>query len=147
MKVKDCMCTDACICTPESSVCDCAKIMNDNHIGCIPVCNSEDKVVGIITDRDIVLRCVACGKDPQNTKLSEVMTCNDICCCNPEQDICDAENDMCKSQIRRIPVVDENNKIVGMLSLGDLAKNQNVSKEEIGQTIENICCNDKKHCC
>ena len=138
MKVKDCMCGDICVCTPDNSVCDCAKVMNDNHIGCVPVCDLDDKVVGLITDRDIVLRCIANGKDPKNTKISEVMTCN-ICCCKPEQDIEDAEKDMSQIQIRRVPVVDENSKIIGIISLGDLAKNKNVSKEEVGETVENIC--------
>ena len=66
------------------------------------------------------------------------MTTN-VCCCKPEQDVCDAEQDMCETQVRRIPVVDNNNKIIGMLSLGDLAKNNNVSKEDVGKTVEGIC--------
>ena len=138
MKVKDCMCGDICICTPDNSVCDCSKLMNEKHIGCVPVCDLENNIVGLVTDRDIVLRCIACDKDPKNTKLSEIMTCN-ICCCKPEQDILDVEDEMCKTQVRRIPVVDDNNKIVGILSLGDLAKNKNISEESVGKTIEGIC--------
>ena len=134
MKVQDCMCG----CSPENTVCDCSKLMNDRHVGCIPVCDAENKVVGLVTDRDIILRCIASGKDPKNTKINEIMTKN-VCCCNPEQDVCDAEQDMCETQVRRIPVVDNNNKIIGMLSLGDLAKNKNVSKEDVGKTVEGIC--------
>lgn len=141
MKVKDCMCGDICVCTPDNSVCDCAKIMSENHIGCIPVCNIANNVVGIITDRDIVLRCIANEKDIHSTKVGEIMS-NNICCCKPEQDIKEAEKEMCETQIRRIPVINDNNEVIGMLSLGDLAKNKNVTKEEVGQTVENICdCN------
>ena len=128
MKVQDCMCGDICVCSPENTVCDCSKLMND----------AENKVVGLVTDRDIILRCIASGKDPKNTKINEIMTKN-VCCCKPEQDVCDAEQDMCETQVRRIPVVDNNNKIIGMLSLGDLAKNKNVSKEDVGKTVEGIC--------
>ena len=138
MKVQDCMCGDICVCSPENTVCDCSKLMNNRHVGCVPVCDAENKVVGLVTDRDIILRCIACDKDPKNTKISEIMTTN-VCCCKPEQDVCDAEQDMCETQVRRIPVVDNNNKIIGMLSLGDLAKNNNVSKEDVGKTVEGIC--------
>lgn len=142
MKVKECMCGDICYCTPDTKISDVAKMMNEKHIGCIPVCNNDNCVVGILTDRDIILRSVACGKDACNTNVSDIMTCNATCCdCN--EDIGAVTKSMSQTGIRRIPVT-ENGKLVGMLTLGDLAKHHNISCECVGITFENICkCNNK----
>ena len=143
MKVKDCMCNEVCCATPNSTVQECATMMCNKHIGCVPVCDNTQNVVGLITDRDIILRCVACNKDPQNTPISEIMTCNP-CCCTPEVDVSEAEKLMSENQVKRIPVV-ENNKIVGILSLGDLAQNQDISNQKVATTFENICNCGKKN--
>ena len=142
MKVNECMCQDVCFVKPDCKVYDAARIMCENHIGCIPVCDDNKSVVGILTDRDIVLRTVACNKDSKNTPVSDIMTTN-VCTCGCDQDVCDAENTMSKYQIRRIPVVDSNNKMVGILTMGDLAHNQKqLGSEKVCSTIENICnCN------
>lgn len=141
MKVKDCMCNQVCYCTPNTTINEVARKMNENHIGCIPVCDNNNCVVGIVTDRDIILRAVACNKD-NNTAVSEIMTCNASCCdCN--SDLKDASKLMGEQQIRRIPVT-ENGKLVGILTLGDIARNQQISNEFVGKTAECICgCNDK----
>ena len=142
MKVKDCMCDDVCCVKPETKITEVAKLMSENHIGCIPVCNDEKCVVGILTDRDIILRTVACDKSASNTKVSDVMTCNTKCCdCNT--DIAEASKIMGQEQVRRIPVT-ENGKLVGILTLGDMARNQQINNEFVGKTAECICgCNDK----
>ena len=137
MKVKDCMCNKVAYVDPRCSVEQCAKIMNENHIGCLPVCDNTKKVVGLVTDRDILLRTVGCGKDAKTTPVGDIMTAN-VFSCNPEQDINTAQKVMAENQIRRLPVI-ENNKIVGILTLGDLAKNLNVSTEGVATTLENIC--------
>ena len=80
MNVKDCMSTNVCYCTPDSYIKEAAKLMCDNHVGCIPVCNDDKCIVGVITDRDVILRSIACGKDVNNTKVSDIMTCNPCCC-------------------------------------------------------------------
>lgn len=140
MDVKECMSTKVCFCTPNSSVKDAAKLMCDNHVGCIPVCNDDNCIVGVITDRDVILRSIACDKNVENTKVTDIMTCNP-CCCSPETSVDEAQNLMSNLQIRRIPVIDNNNKIVGILSLGDLAHHgKNVGEDEICNTLENICC-------
>ena len=142
MKVKDCMCHEVAYVNPDCSVEDCAKLMCNNHIGCIPVCNTEKQVVGLVTDRDILLRTVGCGKDIKNTPVSDIMTCK-VCCCEPDIDISEAEKIMSENQIRRLPVVD-NNKVIGIITLGDLATNKEVNTEEVCATLENICgCNTK----
>ena len=140
MKAKECMCENVCYCTPETTISDVAKIMNEYKVGCVPVCDNQNCVVGILTDRDIILRSVACGKDANTTHVSEIMTCNTTCCdCN--DDIGSITECMGKTGVRRIPVT-EKGKLVGMLTIGDLAKHQNVSQECVGNTLENICnCN------
>lgn len=143
MKVKDCMCDSVNTVKPDTTVNDCAKIMCENHIGCVPVCDCENKVVGIVTDRDILLRNVACDKDAKNTKISDIMTTN-VKCCDCNADVKEAEKLMANEQIRRIPIVD-NNKIVGILTLGDLAANENIHAEDLCNTIEGICGYNKKN--
>ena len=142
MKIKECMCNDVCYCMLDTKVFDVAKMMNEKHVGCIPVCNADNCVVGILTDRDIILRSVACGKDANTTNVSEIMTCNTVCCdCN--DDISNATKTMGQTGIRRIPVT-ENGKLVGILTLGDFAKHENISCECVGNTFEHICnCTNK----
>jgi len=138
MKVKDCMCHDICYVKPNTSIYDVTKIMSSNHIGCLPVCDDNARVVGLVTDRDITLRCVACDKDAKQTPVSEIMSCN-VCCCETEDELYQAETKMAQNQIRRLPVT-ENGKVVGILTLGDLAKyNEEIGSEIIASTFENIC--------
>jgi len=113
----------------------------------MPVCDTNNNVVGIITDRDITLRCVACDKDVNSTPISDIMTTS-VCCCGCDTDVQEATKLMSDMQVRRIPVLD-NNKIVGMLTLGDLANSRSVSAKEVSDTVENICkCgrNSKNNC-
>ena len=127
MKVKDCMCNEVCCVSPNSTIKDCAKLMMDNHIGCVPICDDSQKVVGVVTDRDIILRTIACDKDVKTTPVSDIMSCN-VCCCTPNTDI-----------------NEDNNKIVGILTLGDLAANENVNTQELCNTLENICGDNTKN--
>ena len=138
MKVKDCMCGEVCCVKPDTKVYEIAKLMGQNHIGCVPVCDDKNCLVGIITDRDIILRSIANDKDVKSTKASEIMTTN-VCTCNENEDICNAENKMAQNQIRRIPVVD-NNKVIGILTLGDLAHyNEKTGENNFCNTVEDIC--------
>ena len=127
MKVKECMCSNICYCSPDTKVSDVAKMMNENNVGCIPVCNSDNCVVGILTDRDIILRSIACDKDVKHTTVSDIMTCNTTCC-DSNDDIGNVTKTMGQIGIRRVPVT-ENGKLVGMLTIGDFAKQQNISCE------------------
>lgn len=138
MKVKDCMCGEVCCVKPDTKVYEIAKLMGQNHIGCVPVCDDKNCLVGIITDRDIILRSIANDKDVKSTNASEIMTTN-VCTCNENDDICNAENKMAQNQIRRIPVVD-NNKVIGILTLGDLAHyNEETGEDNFCNTVEDIC--------
>ncbi len=139
MKVKECMCSEVACVNPNSKISDVAKLMLNKHVGCIPVCDNN-KVVGLVTDRDLILRSLACEKDIKQTPVSEVMTTK-VFNVSPDADISEARKIMCDCQVRRVPVV-ENDVIVGIITVGDLANNQNVTSEEISETVEGICkCN------
>lgn len=142
MKVKDCMCNDVWCVNPQTSIKDVAKLMSENHVGCIPVCDNNNCICGIVTDRDILLRAVACEKDTKSCPVSDIMTTN-VCTCTENEDMKTAESKMSEYQIRRLPVCDTNNKVIGILTIGDLANNtQKIGTEEVCKTIENICnCN------
>lgn len=146
MKVRECMCDDVCCVKPDTNLNQVAKLMSQKHVGCIPVCDENNCICGIVTDRDILLRAVACEKDTKNCPVSDVMTCN-VCTCTEDDDMTNAESKMAQNQIRRLPVCDKNNKIVGILTLGDLAQNdRELGRQEVCNTIENICnCEGQKN--
>lgn len=145
MKVKDCMCNSVVWLNPNSTVSQCARLMDEQHIGSVPVCDQNQNVVGFVTDRDILLRAIACNKDINNTKLSEIMS-TDVCCCNPNTDVEKATELMSENQVRRIPVIDKN-KIVGILTLTDLCKSEQVSDFKFATTYDNICNYNRKNNC
>lgn len=146
MKVKECMCNDVCCVKPETKIQEVAKLMSENHIGCIPVCDENQCICGIVTDRDVLLRCVACNKDTNQTPVSDIMSCN-VCTCKEDDEITNAETKMGQNQIRRLPVCDDKNKVVGILTLGNLAQNdQEIGKQQVCSTFENICnCQESKN--
>ncbi len=142
MKVKDCMCNDVCCVKPETTVSEVAKLMGQYHVGSIPICDNQNCLCGIVTDRDILLRTVACNKNANTTPISEVMTTN-VCSCTQNDEISNAQNKMSENQIRRLPVCDESNHVIGILTLGNLSQNdQQIGTQEVCQTLGNICnCN------
>ena len=146
MKVKDCMTNNVYCVKPETNIKDVVNLMSQNHIGCVPVCDNNNDVCGIITDRDILLRSVACNKDVNSTPVSEIMTTN-VCTCMQDNTINEAQNKMGTNQIRRLPVCDENNNLVGMLTLGNLSHNTyKIGKEQVCTTLNDICsCHDNKN--
>lgn len=137
MKVKECMCTQISCVSPETKLNDVAKIMKDKHVGCIPVCSTNNQIVGLITDRDLVLRGMACNKDTNTTPVSEVMTTK-VYSVTPNENVEAATKTMCECQVKRIPVI-ENNCMVGILTLADIANHDYVTPQEVGKTVEGIC--------
>jgi CBS domain-containing protein len=132
MKVRDIMTTDVATATPETTLEDIATMMRDEDTGAIPVLD-DDELVGIITDRDIVIRCIAEGKDPVETTVEDVLT-EGIETIEPESEIEEARDLMSRRQIRRLPVV-EDGALIGMLSIGDIAVK---SDSDVGDTLENV---------
>lgn len=137
MKVKECMCNQVSCVKPETTISDVAKLMEQQRVGCIPVCDNNQKIVGLITDRDIVLRGVACNKDTSTTPISEVMTTT-VFTVAPDAEVSEASKIMCDCQIKRVPVL-ENETIVGIITLGDLANNEEISSGQVYNTVEGIC--------
>ena len=118
MKVKDIMTKNVAYIKPDSTVTDAAKLMQQHNVGSIPVCD-QNGVVGVVTDRDIVVRNVIMGADPKVTPVSNIMTTG-IATVSSDTDVTAVGDIMSQNQIRRIPVVD-NNTLVGIVALGDLA--------------------------
>lgn len=119
---------------PTGTVADAAKAMDELNVGVIPVCDG-DKLLGLVTDRDIVVRAVAQGLDG-NTALSRVMS-TDIRTARESDDLDKVLAEMAASQIRRLPVVDGSDRLVGIISIGDIAvKGQD--EEDVGQSLGEI---------
>jgi CBS domain-containing protein len=106
--------------TPHASLAEAAKKMASQDIGSLPVCDEPRRVVGIITDRDITVRAVARGMDPNQTRVEDVMT-RDVLCCSSESEVEDACELMEKRQVRRLLVTGQDEVPVGIVSLGDIA--------------------------
>ncbi|MBP3684593.1 MAG: CBS domain-containing protein [Oscillospiraceae bacterium] len=119
MKLREVMTTPAIRIHPEENVLVAARTMEHYNIGAMPVCGSDGRLKGMITDRDIVTRCLAAGKSPTNTTVADVMTAS-IIAVRPDMEAADAAAIMGNKQIRRLPVM-ENGRLCGMVSLGDLA--------------------------
>lgn len=122
MKVKDLMTQNVIPIHPEESVAVAARKLEHYNIGMLPVCQADGKICGVITDRDLVTRCVAANRSPESTRIREIMT-NQVLSVKPDMDAGAAAHLMGRSQVRRLPVT-ENGKLCGMLSLGDLASRE-----------------------
>lgn len=134
MKVKDIMSRNIAQVAPYASVFDAAQLMQKHNIGSVPVCNNE-KVVGILTDRDIVVRNIAGGQDPKSTRVEDVMSV-DITTVTPDTEVAQAGKVMAQKQIRRIPVTD-NDRLVGMVAIGDIAIH-GINDAEVAEAIAEI---------
>jgi CBS domain-containing protein len=118
MKVKDAMTPNVRIANPDQTIRDAARIMSEIDSGVLPV-GENDRLVGMITDRDIAVRAVAEGRGP-DTAVREVMT-PDVRYCFEDEDTDHVARNMADQQVRRLPVVNRDKRLVGILSLGDLA--------------------------
>ena len=113
-----------------------AKLMNENDIGVIPVCDDDGNICGVITDRDIVLRVVGEGKNVESTTAGDIMT-KDVTTVSPFTDLDDAFDIMSDIKVRRLPVVN-NNELIGMLTLGDLSQSLDYSFE-VSDALCEVC--------
>lgn len=134
MKISEIMTKDVISLSVEDTVEHAAMLMREHNIGSIPV-STNDKVVGIVTDRDIIMRCVADGTDIKTQKIRDIMTSNPVLG-NQNINVDEATRIMSERQIRRLPIV-ENNKLVGMVSLGDLAVEPKLHAEA-GEALSEI---------
>lgn len=117
--VRDVMTRDVRILSPEATIKEAAENMREANIGAIPICE-DGRLLGMITDRDIAVRAVAEGRNPEETRIREIMS-EDILSCSEEQPVGEAAKLMQEKQVRRLPVVDQEQRVVGIVSLDDLA--------------------------
>jgi len=137
MQLKEVMTPGVEVISPEASIREAAEKMRHLDIGPLPVCDG-DRLIGMLTDRDITVRAVADGRDPVSTPVRDVMT-SDIVYGFDDQDLQDATRLMEQYQIRRLPVLNRSKRLVGIVSLGDLAVhpgNQPLASEVLEQVSE-----------
>ncbi len=141
MKVRELMSRDVVCISPDEMASVAARMLSRYNIGAMPVCEDDGRLHGLITDRDIVLRCVAAEKEPAKTPVREIMTSR-IVSVEPDEDAEKAAELMALEQVRRLPVA-EQGRIVGVLSLGDLSVNRSL-RMEASECLSEICSNIKK---
>jgi CBS domain-containing protein len=149
MRVEQLMTKTVQSCRPHDSLEHAAQLMWSYDCGCLPVCAADgvSGVVGVVTDRDICMRALFQGKPLHGLRVADAMA-TQIVACHPSDAVADAEIAMRKAQVRRVPVVDEQNALVGIVSLADLAREADreqtaphpeVTEEEITDTLAAIC--------
>ena len=136
MQVKDVMTGGVECIRPTESIAKAAERMRDLNVGALPVCGANDRLVGMITDRDITIRGTADGSQPEATTVDEVMTPHVVYCFD-DQEISEAARLMREKQIRRLVVLNRDKRLVGIVSLGDVAVDTH-DEQLVGSTLEAI---------
>jgi CBS domain-containing protein len=140
MEAHEIMTRDPACCTPDHTVQDAARMMQDHDCGCIPVVDTTRRLVGVVTDRDLACRCLAAGLGP-DTSVAEVMSLSPSCCA-PDDDVQYVERIMEERQVRRVPVVDAHGECVGMVSQADVARaadrSAQISDREVARMVERV---------
>ncbi|MFO7324197.1 MAG: CBS domain-containing protein [Pseudomonadota bacterium] len=149
MQVEHLMSKQVVCCSPEDSLSRAAQLMWDHDCGCLPVCtgNGASRVSGVITDRDICMSALFQGRPLAELKVADAMS-RQVYTCRPTDSLADVERIMSEARIRRLPVVDAEGSLVGMITLADLAREAErestyprraISGQEIGLTLASIC--------
>lgn len=141
MRVQDIMSRHVIRVSPEESVEVAARLLSRHNVGVLPVCSADGTLRGMLTDRDIVLRCVATGTAPSQITVAQVMS-RRVISARAEDYTQTAAGLMAREQVRRLPVT-QNGRLVGMLSLGDLAVRSDFTMEA-ADTLSEICTNVQK---
>lgn len=139
MKIKHVMTKDPRCCVPSDTAQQAAIIMRDEKAGVVPVIDSEQsrKIVGIVTDRDLCMNIVAEGRDARTAHVQECMT-TAVVSASPQDALEKATELMRDNQIRRIPVIDEQRRLVGIVSLADVVERANVKTGETHETLKTV---------
>jgi CBS domain-containing protein len=132
--VRDLMSSNPCSIDAGKSVAYAAKMMRDENVGLAPIVEG-DRLIGTVTDRDITIRVVADGKDPDSTKVEEIAS-TDLVTVDPQQDLDEALRLMAQHQVRRLPVVEQGGRLVGIVAQADVARQADESKT--GELVEEI---------
>jgi CBS domain-containing protein len=132
--VREVMTSKLCSIDADKPVAYAAKMMRDEDVGIAPIVEGE-RLVGVLTDRDIAVRVVAEGRDPEQVKVTEVAS-SDLATLDPQQDLDEALRLMARHQVRRLPVVEEDGRLVGVLAQADVAKE--ADEQQTGEVVEQI---------
>lgn len=138
MKIQDIMTRDPSSVTADATVREAAQVMKRENVGIVPVVagQNERRLVGLVTDRDIAIRCIAEGKDG-TCRVRDVMSADDLATCSANDDVENVMSAMRSEKVRRIPIVDERGSLVGIVSQADvLLKTRDTSRA--GETVEQI---------
>jgi CBS domain-containing protein len=149
MRVEQIMTRQVSSCSPDTSLAEAAQLMWDHDCGCLPVCtkNGASRVAAVITDRDICMAALFKGQPLYELRVADAMS-RQLQACRPGDSLMAAENTMRKARIRRLPVIDEQGSLLGMISLADLAREaarenhspkQEITEMEVGDTLAAIC--------
>ena len=133
-KIQDLMTTNPRTVTPDATIMEAATIMRDEDTGVVPIVEG-DRLVGTLTDRDIVTRVVAEGRDPQSVAVREVASTG-LVTIDPQQDLDEALQLMASNKVRRLPVVEQDGRLVGVLAQADIARE--AKEEQTGALVEEI---------
>jgi CBS domain-containing protein len=132
--IKDVMTSDPCTIDADKSVAYAAKMMRDEDVGLAPIVEG-DKLIGMLTDRDIAIRVVAEGRNPEQVTVREVAS-QQVVTIDPQQDLSEALRIMAKHQVRRLPVVEEDGRLVGVVAQADVARKGDDSRT--GELVQEI---------
>ena len=139
MKASELMTAEPVCCTPEQTLQEAAQLMRDHDCGCIPVVEdtATNRLVGLVTDRDITCRCTAEGSSP-DTAVRDAMS-RDPKSCGPDDNVEMVERIMSAERVRRVPVVDSEGSCVGIIAQADLARDQRAASDDaVGKVVEQI---------
>jgi CBS domain-containing protein len=134
MNVSDCMTRDVTVVSPNDTIQQAAKIMGQIDAGILPVAEN-DRLIGMITDRDIAIRAVAEGKDPAQCRVRDVMT-TEVRYVFEDESIAEVADNMSELQVRRLPVISREKRLVGIISLGDIAREN--EPKQAGEALQGI---------
>lgn len=140
MIVKDIMTKNVRIADPDQKIDEIAKLMRDEEFGVMPV-GENDRLIGMITDRDICCRAVADDRDPKTTTVRDIMS-EELLYCFEDKNVEDILENMAEQQIRRMPVLSKEKRLVGIISLGDISL---AIQEKVGPTLERISKPTQQH--
>lgn len=135
MNVKDVMNPNAETVSPSTLLKDAAAIMAEENVGFLLI-GANDELKGTLTDRDIAVRAVAKGKDIASTTVEEVLSDDALYYCEADQDVDQVARNMSELKVRRLPVVGDNKRLVGVVSIGDMA--QHLNKETVGEILKGV---------
>jgi CBS domain-containing protein len=133
--IRDLMTSDPTVVEPDKPVAEAAKLMKAEDVGIVPIVDDQNRLVGTITDRDITVRVVAEEKDPKSTTVSEIAS-QSLITVDPQQDLHEALRLMAQHQVRRLPVVEEDGRLVGIVAQADVAREGEDART--GEVVEQI---------